>query len=178
MTITILEIEQNSEQWLKEREDLVTGSISDVLLTRGLDEALKQNSKHFNGNYYTERGHILEIETIEVYEAVHNVKVERPGMVKNSKYPNAACSPDGIDKPYLLEVKCFALKKHMSILTAKDIPFKIMSQLQFNMMICGLKIAKLVMYNPDCEKPEDCYREIIVRANSSIQSNFKLKLKG
>lgn len=176
--ITILEIQQNSEQWLVEREKYATGSVSDVLLTRGLEEALRRNSNRFNGNYFTQRGHILEAEAIEIYEAVHGVTVSRPGMVLNDKYPNGACSPDGIDDIFLIEVKCFAMKKHLEIMTVKDIPFKIMSQLQFNMMICDLKQAKLVLYNPECEDDKLAYREIIVKADVNIQKNFKMKLKG
>lgn len=178
MSITILEVQQNSEEWLTAREGKVTGSIADNLLTRGLDEALKLNYGRFNGNYYTQRGHILEIEAIEVYEAINSCTVQRPGMVLNDAYPNAACSPDGLDGVYLLEVKCFAMKRHLEIMTVKDIPFKIMAQLQFNMMITGLKLSKLVLYNPDCEDDDLCYREIIVKADPKVQRNFKIKLKG
>ena len=178
MAIQILEIEQNTDEWLKAREGKVSGSIADVLLTRGLDAALQENYKHFKGNYYTQRGHILEVECIEVYEGIHGVKVERPGMVINSNFHNASCSPDGIDGQYLIEVKCFNEKRHAEIVSVNSIPMKIMAQLQFNMMICELKESKLLLYNPDCDKPEDCYRELRVRANPRIQGNLKIKLKG
>jgi hypothetical protein len=176
--ITILEVEQNSEQWLEERKKYATGSNADILLTQGVDEAIRRNLDNFNGNFYTRRGHILEDEAIEVYNSVHSCIVQRVGMVINDQYPNAACSPDGIDDIYLIEVKAFAEKKHLEIKTLKDIPFKIMSQIQFNMMICDLKVGKLVMYNPDCEDPKQCYREIIVKAKPDIQKNFKIKLGG
>lgn len=179
MAIKILEIQQNSEEWLIAREGKVTGSIADNLLSHGLDHALRQNYNRFNGNYFTRRGHILEEEAIEVYEAIHGVTVSRPGMVINDKYPNAACSPDGLEGEFLIEVKCFALKKHTRIFTEKDVraEMKIMSQLQFNMMITELKKAKLVMYNPDCDNPKDCYREIIVKANATIQRHLAFQLK-
>ena len=70
MAIKILEVEQNTEEWLELRKNKVTGSIADNLLTRGLDEALKENYREFRGNFYTQRGHILEDEAIEVYEAI------------------------------------------------------------------------------------------------------------
>lgn len=175
MSVTILEIVQNTPEWLKEREHSVGGSNSDILLTRGLDEALKANLNHFNGNYYTQRGHILEVEAIELYEAINERPVARPGMVKNSRFPNAHCSPDGLDLEYLIEVKCFGEKKHLEIMNVKTIPFKVMSQLQFNMMICELKLAKLVMYNPEVDD-DNAYREIIVKADAAIQRNFARKL--
>lgn len=178
MAIHILEIKQNSDEWLKAREGKVTGSIADTLLTRGLDAALKANYSHFKGNYYTQRGHILEDECIEVYEGIYGVKVDRPGMVTNDAFPGAACSPDGIDGIYLIEVKAFNEKRHNEIVSVNTIPMKIMAQLQFNMMICGLKESKLLLYNPDLDDPKKCYRELRVRANPRIQGNLKIKLKG
>lgn len=178
MAIQILEITQNTDEWLKAREDKVTGSIADSLLTRGLDQALKENYKTFNGNYYTQRGHILEDEAIEVYEAIHEVTVSRVGFVINDKYPNAGCSPDGLDEDWLIEVKCFGEKKHLSIRKKKDIPFKIMAQLQFNMMISGKKKARLVMYNPDVADDDLAYCEIVVKADPAIQRNMAAKLGG
>lgn len=175
--ITILEIKQNSEAWHVAREGKVTGSIADNLLTRGLEETLKANFSRFRGNFYTARGHILEEEAIEIYEAVHEVIVNRPGLVINDAYPDCACSPDGIDREFLLEVKALGAKKHSEIKNVKSIPFKIMAQLQFNMMITGLKTAILIMYNPDFDDPAEAYFEIIVKANPKIQQNLKLKLR-
>lgn len=176
MAVQILEVVQNTEEWNKLHDNRATGSNADLLLTRGLDEALKQDFGGFNGNYYTQRGHILEDEAIEVYEAIHSVIVARVGFVINDKYPNAGCSPDGLDSEWLLEVKCFGEAKHLAIRKAGDIPFKIMAQLQFNMMICGLKKARLIMYNPDVEDPALAYHEIEVRANPAIQRNMAAKL--
>jgi len=176
--ITILEVKQGTPQWHKERQDIVTGSIADDLLVHGLDHALKANYSQFKGNYYTERGLILEKQAIEIYEALHDVKVEIVGMVKNSFYPNAGCSPDGIDRSIecLIEVKCFG-KRHSEIRNITSIPFKIMSQLQFNMMISELPVARLVLYNPDLEDADEAYREIEVMANKRIQANMARKLQ-
>lgn len=176
MAIQILEVVQNTEEWNRLHDDKVSGSSADVLLTRGLDEAIRQDFGGFNGNYYTQRGHILEAEAIEVYEAIHEVTVQIVGFVLNDKYPNAGCSPDGLDGEWLLEVKCFGETKHLAIRKQGDIPFKIMAQLQFNMMITGLKKARLIMYNPDVADPELAYHEIEVRANPQVQRNLAAKL--
>ena len=179
MAITILEVEQNSEEWHKAREDLVTGSIADDLLTKGLSHALKHNLNRFRGNFYTKRGLILEKEAVEIYEEIHGVKLQRPGMIKNSEYPNAGCSPDAIDLSIecLIEIKCFGEENHNFIQNETSIPFKIMAQLQFNMMICGLSQAQLIMYNPDLEDNHQAYREIEVKANKAIQQNMARKLR-
>lgn len=176
MAIQILEVIQNTEEWNRLHDDRATGSNADLLLTRGLDEALKQDFGNFRGNYYTQRGHILEEEAIEVYEAIHAVIVARVGFVINDKFPNAGCSPDGIDGDWLLEVKCFGEKKHLSIRKAGDIPFKIMAQLQFNMMISGKKKARLILYNPDVENNALAYCEIDVYAKPNIFKNLAAKL--
>lgn len=176
MAIQILEVVQNTDEWLKLRENKVTGSIADSLLTRGLDQALKENYKEFRGNFYTQRGHILEDEAIEIYEAIHEVVVARVGFVVNDKFPNAGCSPDGIDNEWLLEVKCFGEKKHLEIRKHKDIPFKIMAQLQFNMMIAGKKKARLILYNPDVANDSLAYHEVAVGANPGIWKNLAAKL--
>lgn len=177
MSVTILEIQQNSDEWLKAREGLVTGSNADNLLTRGLDEALKLNYSRFRGNFYTKRGHILEDQALIIYEAVHGVTVNRVGLVTNDKYPNAGCSPDGVAGDWLLEVKAFNERKHNEIVDVKTIPFKIMAQLQFNMMITELKKARLIMYNPDIEDHDAAYREIEVKAIPKIQLNMARKLR-
>ena len=177
MAIQILEVVQNTEEWLKIRENRVTGSNSETLLTHGLEEALKDNFKQFRGNYYTERGHILEDEAIELYNSIHDVIVSRVGFIINDKFPNAGCSPDGIDGEYLIEVKCFSKDKHLAIKSKSTIPMKVMAQLQFNMMICELKKARLVMYNPDIEDDGDAYREIEVLAKPKIFENIKRRLE-
>ncbi len=188
MSIQIIKVKQNSPEWLELRKGKVTGSNAETLLTRNLDEAIKDNFKEFNGNYFTKRGHILEEEAIELLEAIYNCKVDRPGMVVNDKFNNASCSPDGIcwsfiwpDRPeelkVLVEVKCFGEKNHRYVKHKRNIPFKIMAQLQFNMMICELEWSILVMYNPDIEDNNEAFKVFLVKANKKIQANMREKLK-
>lgn len=169
---------QNSPEWIAAHKDTVTGSVADQLLTKGLDACLKQDFGSFKGNYYTQRGHILEVEAIEIYNAIYETKTDRPDFVVNDAYTNAGCSPDGIDGDWLIEVKAFGSKKHLEIQKVKDIPFKIMSQLQFNMMITELKKARLVMYNPDIEDDDLAFCVLEVKADGKIQANMAQKLSG
>jgi hypothetical protein len=176
MAVRILELKQNSPEWLEARRSHVTGSNADILLTRGLDAALRANSNSFNGNFFTKRGHILEDEAIELYEAIHECIVARPGFVINDRWPSAGCSPDGIDDIILIEVKAFAERKHLEIMDEASIPFKIMAQLQWNMMITELGIARLVLYNPDIADNDLAYREIEVAANPKVQTYMLRKI--
>lgn len=176
MAVRILEIKQNSPEWQEVRKSHITGSNADTLLSRGLEAALRANASNFNGNFYTKRGHILEDEAIEIYEAIHDCKVARPGFVINDRWASAGCSPDGIDDVILIEVKCFAERRHLEIIDEYTIPFKIMAQLQWNMMICELEIARLVLYNPDITDDDLAYREIDVPANRKVQANMLRKI--
>jgi len=175
--ITEAPVIQGTSEWLEAREGLITGSIADKLLKYRLGDATLENYKHTRDTFYTKRGRLLEDEAIELYEAIHKCKVARPGLIFNSKYTNAACSPDGIDRPHLIEVKAFAEKNHNEVRDYKSIPFKIMAQLQFNMMICDLKVARLIMYNPDLADPKEAYREIEVIRLPKIQANLKRRLE-
>lgn len=177
--ITTLNLKQNSPEWLQARVGKITGSIADKLLLWGKEETVKLNEaldkRH---NFYTARGHLLEDEALEIYAAIHKQTVERPGLVVNDNYADAACSPDGICDKWLLEVKCYAAKKHLGITNRKTIPFQVMSQLQFNLLITGLKRAKLILYNPDIQDPKLAYREIIVWRDLKVHQNLIGKLKG
>lgn len=173
--ITIHDIPQNSTEWHDIRRNKATGSNADILLTKGLDAALRANLTSINSNYFTERGHILEAEAIELYEAIYSTQVQRPGFVVNEQYPIAGCSPDGIDGDVLLEVKCFNERKHREIAQG-DIPLKIMAQVQFNMFICELPSARLIMYNPDIADDAMAFVVREVKRNVQIHANFVKKL--
>lgn len=174
--ITIHDLEQGSPAWHEIRKDKVTGSIAYILLAKGLEEAIAKNSKRaFKGNYYTDRGHVLEHEAIELYEQINDVSVGRFGFITNELYPNAGASPDGIADNVLLEVKCF--NGHRMMKVGKYIPFEVRSQLQFNMLICDLPYADLVLYNPDLAD-EDAFKQIREHADKRIHANIIRKLKG
>jgi hypothetical protein len=71
-----LNLEQNTKEWLQSRENKVTGSNAILLLTGDYQAALEANSKTFNGNFWTQRGHILEDEAVEIYNAIYNMKIK------------------------------------------------------------------------------------------------------
>lgn len=171
MSIKIHNIQQTSPEWLKLRENKVTGSNAHILLTKGLDEAIKANSVVIKQNYWMKRGQVLESEAIEIYEAIREVDVLTVGFVTNTKYQNAGASPDGIVGDILIEVKAFTASKMLSI-DENNIPFNVMAQLQFNMMICELESADLVLYNPDLPA-KDAFKIIQVFKDFRIIKNIE-----
>lgn len=178
MAITIHDVEQRSPEWFALRKGKVTGSNSHILLTNGLEQALQTNTSNTGfSNYWATRGKLLEKDAIELYEKLYDIDVLVPGFVTNTDYPNAGASPDGIaGNIILVEVKAFKDEKHNSI-TEDNIPFTVMAQLQFNMLICELETSDLVLYNPDLSI-DKAFKKISVPKNTPIASNIINKLRG
>lgn len=171
-------VEQGSEEWLKIREGKYTGSNADKLLTTfGANEYAKAKLSTFSGNFWTKRGHLLEEEAVDLYEKIYKVKVDRPGFVTNSKYPECLYSPDGLPPIPLLEVKSFDIPQHLVLIKAKsedDIPLKIRAQIHYGLLICERPYGHLIAYNPsDQLEVKDKFKVITIKRNPAIAANFK-----
>jgi hypothetical protein len=173
--IKIHECEQGSEQWHELRTGKFTGTAAAKLLKHGaIDYSLTERS-NFRGNWYTKRGHELEPEALELYELITKTMVGRPGFVTNNLYPDCGYSPDGLVEGKVIEVKCFMEDKHKQLYNG-DIPFEVLAQIHFGMMICERKAADLIIYNPELE-PKLAFKIIPIKASRGIVSNFKRILK-
>jgi YqaJ-like viral recombinase domain len=174
--VTIHSVPQGSDSWHALRAGKYTGSNAWKLLRYGaIDYALTEQSS-FNGNFYTKRGHILEDEAIELYEAITGRHVERPGFVTNDEFPSCGYSPDGLDLTPTLEVKAFNIEKHLRIING-DIPFEVLAQVHFGLLICDRSCANLLPYNPDVENPKEAFKIITIKRNRNIINNFKRILR-
>lgn len=169
---TLHNVEQRSQEWHELRKNKVTASNAGKLLEYGVRKAIEPST--FEGNIWTERGQLLESEALELYERIRDVDVLRIGFVTNDKYPNCGASPDGITDR-LIEVKCFNKDKHSSI-EKSNIPFEVMAQVQFGMMICELDLADLVLYNPDLPAKE-ALKIIEIKRDEKIITNIQIKLE-
>jgi hypothetical protein len=172
--VTIHDIEQGTPEWHALREGKYTGSSADRLLLYGaIDYSLTQASG-FGGSFATRRGHLLEDEAIELYDVIHDVTTDRPGFVTNSKFPTCGYSPDGFDGDTLLEVKCFKDDKHMEIVGG-NVPFKVLAQIHFGLLITEKKRARLIAYNPRLDA-ESALWIIDIKRNPAIARNFREKI--
>jgi hypothetical protein len=184
-------VEQGSNEWHELRRVYpFTGSGAAKLLKFGAINYAKAEHTSFSGNFYTKRGHVLEDEALELYGAIYEREVQRPGFITNSAYHDCGYSPDGIDVTagILLECKAFNMDRHKSIAKG-EIPTEIMAQIQFGMVITGLRKARLILYNPEFAKKEidnvpnvayDSSLALVirdVRYNRNVHSNFKRILK-
>lgn len=172
MPIRIHDIEQGTEAWLKIRLGKITGTTVKILLTKGRKHA-SNGSSDFTGNFHTKRGHILEKSAIKLYEDINNVDTLEVGFVTNTDYPGCGYSPDGVLGDKLLEVKCFAEKRHK--LASSTIPFEILAQVHFGMMICDLPATDVIFYNPDLPV-EDCLVIKTIERDLRIENNITKRL--
>lgn len=158
--ITWHDVVQGTEEWKALRRGLWTGSIA-IRLLQGKSLPPEYD---FAGNDATRRGHMLEVIAIREYERQYRIKVQRPGFVTNTVYPNAGYSPDGIDRSWLLECKAlngvrhddlFATGRSLPDLTSiimSKIPLQYKVQIFFGMIITGKRKARLLAVNPENEE--------------------------
>lgn len=193
------DIEQGSDEWHQARADMYTGSNAHKLLNGIGDlEYAKAQESSFGGNFYTQRGHLLEEEAIDLYEKINDVDVRLTGYVTNSLFPGCLYSPDGMTTDTLLEVKSFNRDRHLRLIGIKsplDIPITISAQIHYGMMITGLRRAHLVPYNPYFAKrkiendagelidnpdydPSKAIGFIPIRYEPAVANNFKRILLG
>lgn len=170
--VTLHDVEQGSKEWEELREGLYTGSGADKLLKFGTIDYALLHTNGFRGNFWTERGHMLEEEAIDLYERIFKIPVDRVGFITNDKYPDCGYSPDGIVNDVLIEVKAFDEPEHNKLLEG-EIPFKTLAQVYFGLFITEKKMAHLIAYNPKMKDIKDKFRLIPIKPKRSISSNFR-----
>lgn len=173
--ITVHNVPQGTPEWLAARDGKFTGSNAWKLLKYGATDFARTEGHGSPKTYWTERGHILEEECVGIYEQIRHCHVDRPGYVTNDQFPDCLFSPDGFAEFPLIECKAFNKAKHLSVYYG-DIPFEVMAQVQFGMMICERNLAHLLIYNPDLAKegqPKLAFKIIEIKANRNIANNFR-----
>ncbi len=167
-------LKQGSPEWHEKRANRITASNAYTLLTKGVNSAVNGSGGENGGGFWAQRGHILEEEAIEIYEAVFNTEVGRIGFITNTDFPYCGYSPDGFDD-IPLEVKCFKEEKHLA--SIKELPTEVVCQVQFGMMISETERAIVILYNPDIEDSEQCFFTIELKRDERLIANFKKKLE-
>lgn len=165
------DVEQGSKAWKLLRKGLWTGSTA-IRLLQG-----KMFLQPSDSDFVHHRGHALELVAIREYERLYRTKVQRPGFVTNTVYPNAGYSPDGIDGPWLLECKAFEGKRHEDMVADK-IPLIVLVQILFGMIITGKRKARLLAFNPENEQQlvvVEIKYEVIIGNN--IRRKLRLDIK-
>jgi putative phage-type endonuclease len=156
----ILDIEQNSDEWLLARKGKITGSkLKNIVVEKGTNEkigfwqlladslSIEDESESENPR---ERGHEFEPNAIQEFEKITGKKVKTTGMWISDENENIACSPDGvIGKTEAVEVKCLSASRHLEAYFTQKIPSEYKYQvLQY--FIVNEKLEKLYFcfYDP------------------------------
>lgn len=196
--IKIHQINQNSDQWHEIRSGLITASNALDFLRKGMmgvayidsdgnttlkTAAIEKNKSDFGGNFSTERGHLLEVEALDLYRRIYECEVLEVGFITNDKYPIFGYSPDGMNvtEDGLVEVKAFNAKKHLKIQEEDDIPTEVLAQIQFGMLVSEKKFCDVVFYHPpNKEKGVNAFNAlkiIRVKLNTRTKRLFLERLK-
>ena len=162
----IVDLEQNTQEWLDYRGGIPTASQFHRLVTPAKVEPSKQITDYaiqlaaekwaggpvdsWEGNEWTERGHELEPEA-RMYYAMLRGEVEEVGFIVSDRF-EAGCSPDGLIDEGLLEIKNLGAKAHVKALAQTECPRDNMAQLQGQMLICERPWVDLLLYHPQLPK--------------------------
>lgn len=175
-----LDIKQGSDAWKFLRQHRVTGTSAHKLLQgMTIEEIIKEseNTPDFEGNQFTERGHLLEPEAKQIYQELHpELKLHDVGAVINSDYPQTLYSPDSlVDLDGMLEVKGFTKEHHLS--AHKAIDFEIYAQIQFGLFITCRKWCDFIQYCPDIEDIQQTFFVKRILPDEEVFAKFKSALQ-
>lgn len=163
MNCEIVDVEQNSEQWLDLRRGVITASkVNGLILKSGklsdaqiestareiVSEEVSPDESMFS-TYWTERGHEYEQDAIDIISSVAEKNFYFPGFAIN-KDKNIGCSPDALAKDHSCgaEVKCPKLTTQLKYLDAGELPREYLCQVHFSMYVTGIKVWFFCSYYP------------------------------
>ncbi len=165
--IKLIDVEQRSEEWHKERQGVLTGTglksvigtpkVRETYLYEILAERLSTESNQEESAM--DRGIRLESEAIEEYKTRTNAKISLIGLVKRKDNKWIGYSPDGLveqdngihEKD--IEVKCLSSAKHIKTYLTQEIPEEYVPQGIMGFVVNDdLKERDFVFYDPRISK--------------------------
>ena len=180
-------IEQNSPAWFQKRLGLFTSSsiaslfkakttleyqklIAKIAYERMFNE---QPDDIFQGNAYTERGHELEPDALELFQ-LETMKEVRPGGFW--QVGNQGSSPDGLCENNPIEVKCLAYNNFMRHAINNEVPKDYIHQVQHQLFVTEKEKGYFLLYHPkfrlkiiDFQRDEKIIKGIIEKVDEAEQ---------
>jgi putative phage-type endonuclease len=161
----IVEVEQNTEEWMAERRGLITGSEFSKVTT---GKTLKRSTSHValvnakvaerlsgktEEGYYNQamqNGHDREDDALNLVNFAHGYNFEKVGFIKSTEL-DIGCSLDAIDQEnkMILEIKSPLASTHIGYLRDRKVPATYHAQVQGNLMVTGYSKAVFMSYHPD-----------------------------
>ena len=119
------------------------------LISRIVEERItgKPTESKWEGNQFTERGHLLEPDARFDYELRSGVKVDIIGVIEIDEW--VLCSPDGlIGENGLYQAKCPIFNTQREYLKTKQVPGNYLKQMQFELWVSGREYNVFNSYHP------------------------------
>ena len=163
--ISAVYAEQRSQEWLDQREQMITAS--DVASAIGenryesIDSFVKKKvlRTKWAGNAATAHGTALEPMVRDMYDQRTGRKSHEIGLVQHREYPWLGASPDGVTEDGLLiEIKCPLTRK-----IEKKVPSYYLPQVQLQLEITDLEECDFIQYRPEEMKTAQEGDEILTR---------------
>ncbi len=191
------DIQQNTDEWLAIKVGKFSASTCAELLMdkktsgyKGLidkivEERMTGNpteSKKFQGNQFTDRGHELEPVAREDYEIRNFKEVKIIGVIELDEW--VLCSPDGlIDDDGLYQAKCPIFNTQKGYLKSKKVPTNYYKQMQFELYVSNRNYNIFNSYHPNLpafdvaiyrdESMIDEIKQRIKEAKQEVESEIK-----
>jgi len=161
----IVDCEQYSEEWWKERLGVPTASqFSNIVDTKGAVSkprekymyrlATEQITHQPTDTYQSvamERGHEMEDHARSLFEMRYDVDVQQVGLIFKDEERKYACSPDGLLPTSGLEIFCPESPNHVACLLNPEKAVanaKKYQQIQGSMLVTGFETWHFVVYYP------------------------------
>ncbi len=160
----IIKCEQNSDEWFKLKLGKPSSSNASKIITNDgkvskqrtgylyelAAEIVTGQREESYKNANIQMGQDREEESRNIYEFMHNVKVNQVGLIYKDKTKSVLCSPDGIvNGKYGLELKNVIPKTQVKYLLNGYIPSEYKSQIQFSLYITGFQRWDFMSYSPN-----------------------------
>jgi len=165
--IKLVDVEQRSEAWHKERQGVLTGTgLKSVIGTPKVREtyffeilAERLSTEANTEESAMDRGIRLESEAIEVYKTQTKAQISLIGLVKRKDNKWIGYSPDGLIEQNNgiyekdIEVKCLSSAKHLKAYVTRQIPEEYIAQGIMGFVVNDdLKERDFVFYDPRISK--------------------------
>lgn len=183
--INYKDIEQGSLEWFEIKWGKVGGTLAKGLHVNTdtlFIDILSQNLEEFEpSDGYTsedmERGSDLEPFAIEYIEKYSGLIFKKSGWLQSEENKYLGISPDGIteDETIAVETKCFARKKHTSILLENEIPLENIHQ-AIHYFTVNPKLTKLYWCAFRPESVKNFVKELTLDSIINIRTKAKPQL--
>ena len=159
----IIDCEQGSDEWFKEKLGKPSASNASKILTNEgkpskqrdgylhelVAESITGEMVETYKNNNMEEGSQREDESRNFYELIHGVEVRQVGVIYKDKSKEILCSPDGIvNDSRGVEMKNPLPKTQVKYLLAGILPSEYYSQVQFSLYVTGFESWDFLSYSP------------------------------